>query len=82
MTVISLVPWVIASGYICFFLGYSLGRRVGKKEGFVEGSSYAPLAVREESYKKGYCIICSQTEIAEETNSATNILPDADVNNI
>lgn len=46
---------------ICLFMlliGYSLGRRIGKKEGYEKALSYVPLALKIEYFQRNQCPIC------------------------
>lgn len=40
--------------------GYAIGRRTGQREGFLEGSAYAPLELRRKSWERGACIVCGR----------------------
>jgi hypothetical protein len=78
MSLVEIIPWIIIWGYVCFFLGYVIGRRIGKKEGFNEGSGYAPILVREQSYNKGYCVICGEMEINNPMTDVQTVDPKVD----
>lgn len=41
-------------------IGYAVGRRSGQREGFLEGSAYAPLDLRRKSWERGACIVCGR----------------------
>lgn len=43
-----------------FLLGYSLGRRVGKKEGFLEGTNTTPLVMRQNLLQTSFCPLCQR----------------------
>ncbi|RKD34511.1 hypothetical protein [Thermohalobacter berrensis] len=45
---------------LVFLAGYSIGRRQGIKEGFIQGSNYAPISIRNKMLKKGKCPICNK----------------------
>lgn len=43
---------------IAFLLGYIVGHRQGKVEGFREGAVFAPIDMRRATLERGRCIIC------------------------
>ncbi|MBM7613837.1 hypothetical protein [Alkaliphilus hydrothermalis] len=56
---------------ICLFnmlLGYSVGRRIGNKEGFEKGMSEVPLSLKLEYYQTSQCPVCSKEHGKGKTN--------------
>lgn len=47
-------------GMLALFFGYAMGRRMGKREGFLEGCAYAPLDLRRKSWERGACLVCGR----------------------
>lgn len=43
---------------VAFLLGYIVGHRQGKEEGFREGAVFAPIEMRRTTLERGRCIIC------------------------
>lgn len=43
-----------------FLFGYTIGRRVGKREGITEGMSLLPLDLKKQLYETSICPLCSQ----------------------
>lgn len=43
---------------VAFLLGYIVGHRQGKAEGFREGAVFAPLEMRRATLERGRCMIC------------------------
>lgn len=41
-----------------FFTGYIIGKRRGRILGGQEAASSYPLLLRQQSFEKGYCLIC------------------------
>ena len=39
-------------------IGYSIGRRIGLKEGYTKGINEAPINIRKEILKSGLCPFC------------------------
>ena len=48
----------VVIGFFAFFLGYAIGRRQGRGEGFLEGVRLAPLEMRRQMWEKGRCVLC------------------------
>ncbi|MGI6093763.1 MAG: hypothetical protein GX348_08990 [Veillonellaceae bacterium] len=40
-------------------ISYLIGKRIGYKEGFVQGKADAVLIMRQESFEQGYCTLCN-----------------------
>jgi hypothetical protein len=43
---------------VAFLLGYIVGHRQGKVEGFREGAVFAPIEMRRATLERGRCMIC------------------------
>ncbi|HAV21094.1 MAG: hypothetical protein QM391_02255 [Bacillota bacterium] len=43
---------------VAFLIGYIVGHRQGKVEGFREGAVFAPIEMRRATLEKGRCMIC------------------------
>ena len=43
---------------VAFLLGYIVGHRQGKVEGFREGAVFAPIEMRRATLERGKCMIC------------------------
>ncbi len=43
---------------VAFLLGYIVGHRHGRVEGFRDGAVFAPIEMRRESLERGRCTIC------------------------
>ena len=43
---------------VAFLVGYIVGHRHGKVEGFREGAVFAPIEMRRSTLERGRCIIC------------------------
>lgn len=60
--------------FVAIVFGYAIGRRTGQREGFLEGSAYAPLELRRKSWERGACIVCGRLagdrSMAKEVESA------------
>jgi hypothetical protein len=41
-----------------FFIGYIIGKRRGRILGGEEAASSYPLLLRQQSFEKGYCLLC------------------------
>lgn len=54
--------------FIIFLAGYASGRRIGMKEGFKRGITYAPLEFKRKYFEKNVCPICSKNKF-EKTNT-------------
>ncbi|MBO8140979.1 MAG: hypothetical protein H0Z37_02205 [Firmicutes bacterium] len=57
---------------LAFVAGYGLGRRFGRKEGFLEGMRAAPLVLRQASFERGHCPICGDEPPADSPVDAAN----------
>lgn len=55
---------------VAFLFGYCLGKRLGREEGLEEGKAVAPLILREQSYERGYCVLCHAVRPAGEREFA------------
>ena len=52
---------VISILLICaLLLGYVWGKHNGRVEGYEQGIVNLPLSLREESYDRGYCLLCNE----------------------
>ncbi len=49
---------------VVFLLGYIIGHRHGRVEGFRDGALLAPLEIRRETLERGRCVICGATAMA------------------
>ncbi|MDK2930032.1 MAG: hypothetical protein PWR07_163 [Bacillota bacterium] len=56
-----------------FLLGYIVGHRHGRAEGFRDGAVFAPIEMRRESLERGRCTICGTG-----TGTGTRKAPDPD----
>jgi hypothetical protein len=43
-----------------FFIGYIIGKRRGRILGGQEAASSYPLLLRQQSFEKGYCLLCRE----------------------
>lgn len=53
------IGWYLISALFIFLFGYGLGRRIGKKEGYSEGTAYAPISLKQYYFQNGECPICN-----------------------
>ncbi|MGE5593294.1 MAG: hypothetical protein ACM3X3_06390 [Betaproteobacteria bacterium] len=53
----SIDGWVLLIA-VAFLLGYIVGHRHGRVEGFRDGAVFAPIEMRRVSLERGRCIIC------------------------
>lgn len=53
--------WVVSASFLALFIGFAWGRRYGKREGFSEGATFAPLDMRRRMWQSGRCAICGST---------------------
>lgn len=58
-----------------FLLGYIVGHRHGRAEGFRAGAVFAPIEMRRESLERGRCTICGT---GTGTGTNTRKVPDPD----
>lgn len=49
--------WLLLAA-VAFLLGYLVGHRHGRIEGFRDGAAFAPIEMRREALERGRCIIC------------------------
>jgi len=54
---VSVDGWVLLIA-VAFLLGYIVGHRHGRVEGFRDGAVFAPIEMRRVSLERGRCIIC------------------------
>lgn len=50
------MDWLLV--IVLFTVGYLIGRWRGKKQGFKQGLTIAPLIFRHQSLKEGNCVLC------------------------
>lgn len=46
---------------LAFFAGYIIGKKNGRILGEQEFRTAYPLTLRQQSYEKGYCLLCRET---------------------
>ncbi|HHW02754.1 MAG TPA: hypothetical protein GXX35_08095 [Thermoanaerobacterales bacterium] len=51
---------ILILGLSVFLLGYAIGRRIGKKEGFSEGEAIIPMELKRKLMENGICPLCHQ----------------------
>lgn len=51
---------VVIISLFLILVGYSVGRRIGLREGFEKGLNYAPIMLRKEYYNTEKCPICTK----------------------
>lgn len=61
---------------VAFLLGYIVGHRHGRIEGFRDGAVFAPIEMRRETLERGRCTICGtgtkkQPELEAEQRNET-----------
>ncbi|HHU69713.1 MAG TPA: hypothetical protein GXZ31_05350 [Thermoanaerobacterales bacterium] len=52
------IGWYLIGVLFIFLCGYGLGRRIGKKEGYSEGTAYAPIQLKQSYFENGECPVC------------------------
>lgn len=52
------VEIAVLAAFFALLVGYAIGRRHGKEEGFTEGIHYGPLEMRRFTLERGRCVIC------------------------
>lgn len=64
----SIDAWLLLAT-VAFLLGYIIGHKHGRAEGFRDGAVFAPIEMRRESLERGRCTICG-------TGTGTRKTPD------
>jgi hypothetical protein len=81
----SIDSWLLLA-MVAFLLGYIIGHRHGRTEGFRDGAVFAPIEMRRESLERGRCTICgtgtrtrkgpdSENELSNEPESSSRRSP-------
>jgi len=52
---------LLVSVLLAFFAGYIIGKKKGRILGEQALRSTYPLALRQQSYEKGYCLLCRES---------------------